>query len=391
MQPGDRSLFPDLRGVAYLNHAAVGPLPRPARDAMHAAVDRQAEEGVACVGPLLGQAARCRDHLAALLQCAPEHVALTGSTSEGVVAVAQSFPWSGGDRIVLIDGEFPTNTTPWQVAATLHGLEVTWLPLAAFHGPSGDGLSRLEAVLRGGARLVAVSAVQFRTGLAMPVAAMAALAHAHGAWIVVDAIQGLGCVPMALGDVDVLVTGGQKWLMGPLGTGAVVARAPAWQAFTPRMASWLSHVDPLRFLFDGPGALTYDRPLQAGPALFEGGTRNVHGLVGLAASLEVLRDVGVEATWHHVQAWLDGLEDGLLGRGFVSHRSPVAAQRSGILAVAPPAGHTASRLAAALGAQGVSVSTPDGLLRFSPSWPNRFDELRPVLDAVDTALAQGPG
>lgn len=387
MIPGERTAFPTLQAQAYLNHAAIGPLPQATVTAIHAACLAQATQGVAAVADLIAAADAVRTHAAALTGHASSDVALTGNTSHGVTAIAQGLPWKAGDRIVLFEGEFPTNTTPWQVAAQAFGLALTWLPLTGVGDGSGDFLARLEQVLRQGVRLVAVSAVQFRSGLRMPVEAMAARCHAHGAALFVDAIQGLGAVPMDLSQADYVSCGGQKWLMGPIGTGFVTMRPGPAQALRPTLASWLSHEDPLAFLFEGPGRLTYDRPLATGRALLEGGSANLAGHVGLATSMAIQRQIGPAATHAHATAYLDALEPALQAMGFRSHRAQAAEARSNILSLTPPPGWSAADVASGLADRGVSVSTPDGLLRLSPSWPNPRDECDLVTEALRDVLA----
>ena len=84
--------------------------------------------------------------------------------------------------------------------------------------------------------------------------------------------------------------------------------------------------------------------------------------------------------------WLDALEGGLLDRGFHSLRLRDTARRSGILGVEPPRGFAVKSLAEGLNRMGFAVSTPDGVLRFAPHWPNAFTEIPALLDALDTLM-----
>jgi hypothetical protein len=95
----------------------------------------------------------------------------------------------------------------------------------------------------------------------------------------------------------------------------------------------------------------------------------------------------VPAIEEHVNGYLGRLEPELVFRGFRSLRSSQGAGRSGILSLEPPAGHTASALFRELSSRGVACATPDGVLRFSPHWPNHPGEIPEVLRAVDGALA----
>src|SRR5574342_632274 len=230
---GDRSLFPDLEPVAYLNHAGVSPPSRPVVEAAGAALGDFARRGSGAGRAALERRRSLKAGLGRLLGVPPEELGLTQNTGAGLTAVALGFPWRSGDRILGFRGEFPANVTPWQRAAELFGLELALLALDPFERSDEEGLAALEAELRRGARLVAVSAVQFQTGLAMPLRAMAELAHRHGAEICVDAVQALGVLPIdarALG-LDYLSAGAHTWLMGLLGAGA-----PTWwsRAASPR-------------------------------------------------------------------------------------------------------------------------------------------------------------
>jgi len=385
---GDRSLFPDLSSRSYLNHAGVSPPPLPVRRAAAEALDGQARLGSGGVERGLALRARLRAAVAALLGAGD--VALVGGVTAGVQAVALCFPWRPGDRVVLLEGEFPANVTSWQRAAALFGLEIAWVPVASFQGSSGDGLSRLEAELRRGARLVATSAVQFRTGLAMPLAQMAALATRHGAQIFVDAIQACGATPLdaaALG-LDYVASGAHKWLMGIHGAGFLWLGPGRAAALRTHLAGWLSHEDPVSFLTRGPGHLRYDRPIRPTVAALEGGSSSEVGQAALLAALELLLGLGIPAVHAHANAFLDRLAPGLAARGFSPTREADLGRRSTFFSAAPPPGVDPVRLREALGSRGVAVALPDGLVRFAPHWENALAEVDLVLGALDEALEE---
>ncbi|MCB9540078.1 MAG: aminotransferase class V-fold PLP-dependent enzyme [Myxococcales bacterium] len=383
---GDRSLFPDLRWPIYANHAAISPPSLAVRAAVAAALEAYATEGVGAFGAWHAQRGRLKGLLADLIGAAPADIGLVPNTTAGLIAVAQCFPWQAGDRVVVFEGEFPTNVTPWQQAAAAFGLEVVTLPVADLARPGGADLGPLEAALRRGARLVAISAVQFQTGLRAPLEAITGLCHAHGAQICVDAIQALGVVPLAVGAVDYLACGGHKWMMGLEGAGFLYARPDRAAALRPRLAGWLSHEQAADFLFE-PGRLRYDKPIRPRIDFLEAGAPNSAGYAGLEAGVGLIAQLGVERIFDHVQRWHDAAEAGLIERGFTSLRAPDRARRSGVLGVRPPAPHTVAGLAAALGERGVACTTPDGVLRFAPHWPNALGEVPRLLDAVDDALA----
>ena len=375
---GDRSLFPSLQARAYLNHAAISPPSLAVRAAVDGVLDAYAQLGVHAVLPHVQQRERLRIALAQLVGAQPQELGLTKNTTEGVVTLALCFPWKAGDRVVLFEREFPTNITPWQRAAELFDLELVIVPATP---------AALQAELdRGGVRLAAVSAVQFQTGRRLPLEAMAQACHRSGAQIFVDAVQLLGCGALDLAHIDYAAAGGHKWLMGPEGTGFLYVAHDRAAALVPRTAGWLSHEEPLAFLFDGPDLLRYDRPIRRRADIVENGVSNAMGFAALEASVALISQLGIPAISAHVATYLDRLETGLVERGFVSLRSPERAAQSGILAVLRSGGAPAHDLVKPLCALGISCTGPDGVLRFSPHWPNAWDEVPHVLAAVDSAL-----
>lgn len=392
MQLGSRALFPTLVPTAYLNHAAVSPPSTPVVAAAEASVAAFARDGVGAITAAFAQRARLREAVAAFFGAATDDVGFPPGTTRGIVDLALAIPFREGQRILCFEGEFPSNVTPWITAARHAGARVERLPLAGFGDGSGRGLARVEdALRRGDVRLIAVSAVQFQTGLRMPLAALKSLAHAHGAELFVDAIQAAGAVPIRASEADYLVAGTHKWLMGLDGLAVAIASPSARAGLVPRTAGWLSHEDALRFLFEGPGLLDYERPVRRSLDWMEGGVQSSAPFAAFEASLGILARLGPDAILAHLQAYHDALEPRLQALGLVSARAADPAARSGILSVRPPEGCAVAPIAEALAARGVAISTPDGWLRFAPHWPNALDEVDHVAEAVREVVGTGRG
>ncbi|MFP4336267.1 MAG: aminotransferase class V-fold PLP-dependent enzyme, partial [Wenzhouxiangella sp.] len=293
---GSRALFPDLEVPVYLNHASVSPPSLAVRAAVNRTMDGYARRGMAWYSEEMDRRERVRGQLARLIGADAPDLALVPNTSAGVMTVALCLPWRHGERIVLFEGEFPTNITPWQQAARRHGLEIVWMQAEAFRHDRADALERLEDQLRTGVRLVAVSAVQFTTGQRMPLAEIGAMCRHHGAELFVDAIQAAGVVPLDVQAmcIDYLTAGSHKWLMAPEGLAGFYAAPQAAERLQPNVAAWLSHEQPFAFLTDGPGQLRYDRPIVPSARMAEAGTFNVLATAGLEASLGLIEQLGVE-------------------------------------------------------------------------------------------------
>ncbi len=388
---GDRSLFETLRPAAYLNHAAISPPSLAVRQAVRAVTEDYARDGVGAFMPWLEQRQRLRGKLAGLIGSQPSDIGFSANTTRGLTDIALCFPWRAGDRVLTFEGEFPANVTPWQRAAELFELELRLLPQPRADQDPAQLLSDLEAELQHPkVRLLAVSAVQFQTGLQMPLEAIGKLCEQAGVQLAVDAIQacGVAVVDVRKQHIDYLSCGSHKWLMGLDGLAFVYIDPARVEQLRPHVAGWLSHVDPLAFLFEGPGKLRYDRPIRKSADFIEGGMSNAVGAAALEASLDCILALGVEAIFDHVSGYLDLLERGLTQRGFSSLRAVEPSSRSGILSLLPPKGVDVISLFQAIDPLRISCSTPDGLLRFAPHWPNNLAEVPGVLEAIDEALSE---
>lgn len=388
---GSRSLFPELKAVAYLNHAAISPPNTLVLTQVSKTLSDYSAYGVQAFIRCEQARQTLRADLASLIGATSAEIAFAPNTSRGISEIALSFPWQRGDRVVLFKGEFPANVTPWQRAAELFGLDVVFLDANAFF--TDEGLARLTRELERGVRMVAASTVQFQSGLQMPIRQIGTLCHRYGAQLCVDAIQACGCVPIDVraDHIDYLACGGHKWLLGVEGAGFLYVNHERLPHLRPYTAGWLSHEDPIDFLFKGRGHLRTDKPLRRHEAnVFEGGTQNLLGLAALGASVPLLLTLGVSHIFDHVCRYLDELEGQLVERGFVSLRAQQRSRQSGLLCMRAPAGHEEVSLANALRGHDVLVGTPDGNLRFSPHFANNLHEIPQVLTAIDRVLARAP-
>lgn len=244
---------------------------------------------------------RCRAALGALLDVDPAEVALVPNTSYGVnLAVHLVRATRRPGRIVLSDGEFPANVLPWR-ALEADGFEVVLVPTDEDGNPREDAL--LEAVAHPSTRALSVSLVQFVTGYRMDVAALGAACRDAGVLFCIDAIQGLGAVPFQPRAVhaDVVACGGQKWLCGPWGSGFAWLRPALADGFDPPMVSWLATRDGANF----DDLLHYRMEWRGDARKYELATHGVQDYLGLARSVEVLLEVGIDRIQAHLEAILE--------------------------------------------------------------------------------------
>jgi selenocysteine lyase/cysteine desulfurase len=229
--------------------------------------------------------------------------------------------------------------------------------------------------------LIAVSAVQFQTGLRMPIAELAGLARRYGAELAVDGIQAAGVLDLDLGAAGAhyFVAGSHKWWTGLDGLAVLYVDPDArWR---PRAAGWLGREDPIDFLLEGEGLLRYDKPARATPDALEAGVQSHAAVAALDAATELLEALGLARVEAHALAWQRAFAGGLAAEGIPTSRGEDPATFSSIVSVRPPAGLTVREVAARLAEAGIAVATPDGWLRVAPHWPNALAEVPAVVAA----------
>lgn len=306
----DRGDLPAIARCAYLNAGTNGPLPRAVADAMIAET-----EGAAGM-PRIGAPAferfwevrgRARDAAARRLGAPADEVAVTTSTSQGVGLVTAGLEWEPGDEILTTTEEHPGVLGPLDELRVRRGAVIRFVPA-----------DDLVASIGTATRMVAISHVLWTTGRILPLPEIAEAAGAVGALLLVDGAQSAGQLDLRMDETgaDFYAISGQKWLLGPNGTGALWVHAKHHDSLRPALPSYLSYAE---------GIVGNMRP---GAARFDPGTLDLASLAGLAAAVE----------------WVDGLEGGwpawlaLAGERVATARARLAA--AGIPSVDPPGGST---------------------------------------------------
>ncbi len=305
--PLPREQFDLAPGLVYLNHAAVGVLPRATRDALHTMIDAHADRGVIGVAPYEMHLPGLRRRIGAFIGGSGDEIALLRNTGDGATILAQGLDLQPGDEIVTGANEFGSNAYPW-LALRDRGVAVRFID-APRERMTPEVLRR---TMTSRTKLVAVSWVTFDDGYRHDLAALADVAHAGGALFVVDAIQGLGAFPLDVGslDIDALYAGGAKWLLALQGVGFLWLRASLLDRVALRLPGWRSVADMWDFL-------DYDQPPAPNASRFEGGTPNIIGALSIATSMDVLTAAGLDRIGPHVIALTDLLCEGLRSRGYV--------------------------------------------------------------------------
>jgi selenocysteine lyase/cysteine desulfurase len=239
--------------------------------------------------------------------------------------------------------------------------------------PSRQGrieIDDLVAALDTRTRVVSLSFVEFASGFRNDLAAVGALCQERGIRFFVDAIQGLGVLPLDVSrlGIDYLAADGHKWLLGPEGAGIFWIRRDRVEELHAVGVGWHSVVGAWDFS-------RIDFRLKPHAGRWESGTLNVGGIVALGASLGLLLEAGIEAVRDRVLALTDHLCERAPAAGWTVWSSRRDADRSGIVSLVPPPGRDPAAVVKELRRQGVVVNHRAGRLRVSPHAYNTPDEI----------------
>jgi selenocysteine lyase/cysteine desulfurase len=362
-----RSEFPVTQHLVYLNHAAVSPLCKPAADAMKWLSDDCVTYGSLHYDRWMAAYEGLRSATASMINCSAKEVAIVKNTSEGISMVTTGLKWRAGDKVVAFREEFPANVYPWQRLES-QGVEVRWLSIF-------DPLDRIDEACRG-ARLLAISFVQYLSGFRADLNTIGDICERHGVFFFVDAIQGLGAFPLDVRNarIHALAADGHKWLLGPEGCGVLyVAR------------EMQDEIEPVEFGWTNVAAYadyaSRDMSLREDAGRYECGTLNTVGCFGLRAAFDFLLKVGVENVGTAVQALGDQLWTGLqeLGYETLGERSP--ATGAGIVSFRKP-GIEAHLIVRRLKEKGFIAAPRQGWVRVAPHFYISPDDIAALLDEL---------
>ncbi len=213
-----RSEFPQDSKVVFMNNAAVSPLPLSTVKNLKDLVDLLHGEGALNPMPLFSVVEELRKSLARLINSQPEQIALMGNCASAISQIAFGLQFKRGEKIVFWDQEYPSNAFPWLEAGRRSGAEVEILKSDSNMSVNTQKL--LDAI-RPGVRVVALSWVQFQSGVVSPLKEIASACRRVGAYLIVDVFQGLGVQPFDFRDsgAHAVCGGSHKWLAGPAGSG----------------------------------------------------------------------------------------------------------------------------------------------------------------------------
>ncbi|WP_025689977.1 SufS family cysteine desulfurase, partial [Paenibacillus zanthoxyli] len=301
MNSSIRELFPILdqnvngHPLVYLDSAATSQKPRQVIEAIKAYYEHDnsnVHRGVHTLGSRATDAYEgAREKVARFINAhSTKEIVFTRGTTTALNLVASSYGPSAvgeGDEIVITLMEHHSNLIPWQQLAKKTGATLKFIPLQK------DGtilLEDAEKTITDNTKIVSIAYVSNVMGVTSPVKEIAAIAHRHGAVMVVDGAQSTPHMKVDVQDLDCdfYALSGHK-MCGPTGIGALYGKRALLEA-----------MEPVEFggeMIDDVGL--YDSTWKELPWKFEGGTPIIAGAVGLGAAIDFLQEVGLDEIHRH--------------------------------------------------------------------------------------------
>jgi cysteine desulfurase/selenocysteine lyase len=285
-----REDFPILDTVIYLDNAATSQTPRQSVEAMNDFFFTYAGNYGRGAHRLARETTErfegARELVAALFKTDTHKVIFTKNTTESINIVARGLGWSAGDRVITSVIEHHSNYLPW-VALRKQGVQLDFIEA------DREGVvdpKDIEAAITERTKLITICHVSNAFGSVQDIKTIAEIGRANGIKALIDAAQSAGHSELHLSEIgcDFLAVPGHKGLLGPQGTGVLIAKDP----------------EDLNPLLLGGGAVEsvsgYTYKLLDPPAKFEAGTPNIPGVIGLGRAVEYVQALGITNIEKHV-------------------------------------------------------------------------------------------
>ena len=284
-----RNLFEIPDHIAYLNCAYMSPLMRSVVKAGGQGLSRKARPWEIKPDDFFSSSEEFRTVAAQLFDATRNDIAIIPSASYGIAAAALNLPVKRGQKILLLEEQFPSNVYPWKRLAQERQAEIVTVPWPG----DGDWTSTVLQHLHEDVAVAALAHVPWTSGGVLDLARIGEACRKLGIALVLDLTQSLGALPFSVKQVqpDFAVAANYKWLLGPYSIGMMYA-APKWQVQgRPLEENWIQRENARDF----SGLIQYVDGYEPGARRFDMGERSNFALLPAAkAALEQILAWDVE-------------------------------------------------------------------------------------------------
>jgi len=369
-----RDLFEIPEDIAYLNCAYMSPQLRPAREVGERAVTRKSRPWEITPNMFFEDVEEIRTLFARLVGGDVDGVAIVPSVSYGISVAAANVPVGEGEKIVILEDQFPSNVYSWRGLTEQSGANLVIVP----RPENFDWTSALLAEIEADTAVVAVPNCHWTDGSLVDLARVGESAREAGAALVVDGIQSLGAYPLDVSEVrpDFLIASAYKWLLGPYGVGYMYV-GEEYREGNPIEHNWINR----RGSQDFAQLVDYQDAFQPGARRYDVGERSNFVLLPMAAeALRQLIDWDVENVSETIGTLTDLIEERAETLGIAATPKERRARHMIGLMLGPD---TPDDLAGRLTAHDVFVSVRGESMRVSPHLYNTEEDVDRLFDVLE--------
>jgi len=369
-----RDLFEIPEDIVYLNCAYMSPQLRPAREVGEKTISRKSRPWEITPDDFFEDAEEIRALFARLVGGDADGVAIIPSVSYGISIAAANVPVREGEKIIILEDQFPSNVYAWGGLAEQSGARLVTLP----RPEDLDWTRALLEEIDTDTAVVAVPNCHWTDGSLVDLASVGESVREAGAALVVDAIQSLGAHPFDVSEVrpDFLVAASYKWLFGPYGVGYMYV-GEEYREGKPIEHNWINR----RGSEDFSGLVDYQDAFQPGARRYDVGERSNFALLPMAAeALRQLIDWGVENVSENIGTLTDLVEERAGALGIVTIPKERRARHMIGLMLGPDA---PDDLATRLTTHNVYVSVRGPSVRVSPHLYNTESDVYRLFDVLE--------
>ena len=365
-----RAQFPILGRAVHLANCSQSPLSVRVRGAIESYLDDWAETGMNWE-KWMEEVDSSKREFARLVGAVTGEVSMHGSASQAINAVASSFDYSGKrNKVVVTEADFPTVVFIWKACLRL-GITLEIVPVV-----EGEiDPASYERYVDDRTLITCIPQVYYQNGFKQDIALIAEMAHKKGSLVFVDAYQALGTEPVDVRqmDIDILVSGNLKYLLGMPGSAYLFVKQELIPRMKPTSTGWFGQENPFAFNIR-------DFRYAGDARRFDTGTPIVIAAYAAREGMRIINEIGVS----RIKPWIDELSRYAIReiekRGFSTTSPKDIAKKGAVTSIQVPSPQDAE---AQLKKRGIIVSARGPVVRLAHHFFVTPEDIDRALDSLE--------